>query len=427
MTENRLGNRRGLLAISPLVVFLLVYLLSSLVTGDFYKIPISASFLIASVYAFCISEGGSMANKVEMFSKGAGDRNILLMIWIYILAGAFSQSAVTIGAVDTTVHIALKFVSPKLMLAGLFFTACFVSFSMGTSVGTAVTLLPMTPGIAEQTGYSLALLAAIVIGGAFFGDNLSFISDTTIAATKTQNVEMSDKFKSNIKVAGPAAAVVLIIYVLLGRSTGYAISATETIEWVKIIPYILIIVLSICKVNVALALALGIVSCGLIGFLTGSLSWSGWMISMGDGISSMGELIIVTLLAGGLLELIRVNGGLDYIIQILRPMSKGKIGAQISIALLVSIAGFCTANNTVAIITTGKIAKQITENFSLNPKKTASILDTFSCIVQSIIPYGAQLLLVTSLVGLSALEVIPLLYYPMVLCLFSVIALFRTK
>ncbi|MBQ7222477.1 MAG: Na+/H+ antiporter NhaC family protein [Bacteroidales bacterium] len=427
MTEARISNKRGLLAISPLVVFLLVYMLSSLVTGDFYKIPISASFLIASVYAFCISSGGSISQKVELFSKGAGDRNILLMIWIYILAGAFSQSAVTIGAVDTTVNIALKFVSPKLMLAGLFFTACFVSFSMGTSVGTAVTLLPMTHGIAEQSGYSLAMLAAIVIGGAFFGDNLSFISDTTIAATKTQNVEMSDKFKTNIRVAGPAALVVLIIYVLLGKTTDYSIHTAGTIQWIKILPYILIIVLSICKVNVALSLALGIVSCAVIGFATGSLSWTGWMVSMGDGISSMGELIIVTLLAGGLLELIRINGGLDYIIQVLKPMSKGEVGAQMSIALLVSIAGFCTANNTVAIITTGEIAKQITEKFSLNPKKTASILDTFSCIVQSIIPYGAQLLLVTSLVGLSALEVIPLLYYPMVLCLISVIALFRTK
>ena len=418
------GNGSGLMAVSPLLVFLLVYLLSSVAAGDFYKVPITAAFLIASVYAVAIGpvRGGNLPDRVAAFSKGAGERNVLLMLWIFILAGAFAGSAKAIGAVDATVGITLRLLPGKMLLAGLFLAACFISMAVGTSVGTIVALVPIAAGIASQTAAEPALLVGIIVGGAFFGDNLSFISDTTIAATKTQGCAMADKFKANLWIALPAALAVTVLYLFLGRDGGAPVAA-EAVKPLLILPYLLVIVLAVCGMDVLAVLVTGTVANALIGILGGSVGWIGFMKACGDGIASMGELIIVTMLAGGLLELIRQDGGLEWMIRGLTRSITGKRGAELSIAALVSLVNVCTANNTIAIITSGALAKEITERFGLDPRKTASILDTFSCLVQGILPYGAQMLMASGLAGIAATAIIPHLYYPFALGAVALLAI----
>lgn len=412
----------GWLALSPLFVFLCVYLVSSIIADDFYKIPISAAFLIASIYAIAICRGKTMEQRIATFSEGAGNKNVLLMIWIFVLAGAFASTAKEIGAIDATVNLALRILPGRLLYAGLFIASCFISMSIGTSVGTIVALVPVAAGIAEElalggaTGMSASIpfITAIIVGGAFFGDNLSFISDTTIAATRTQECSMADKFKVNIRIVAPAAIIVTCLYIFLGSSVSVSPEA-GAIEWVKLIPYVLVIALAIAGIDVAAVLTIGLAVNAVIGFCGGDLSWTGFLESIGSGISGMGDLIIVTMLAGGMLELIKANGGLDFIVDGMTRRIRGKRGAEFSIAALVSLSNLCTANNTIAIITTGRIAKDITKKFGLDPRKTASILDTFSCLIQGIIPYGAQLLMAAGLAGISTITIISHLYYPFIM------------
>ena len=407
---------------SPLLVFLCAYLVSSLAIGDFYAIPISAAFLIASVYAIIICKGRSLEERISIFSQGAGNRNVMLMIWIFVLAGAFASTAKEIGAIDATVNIAMRILPGKLLYAGLFLAACFISMSIGTSVGTIVALVPVAAGIAEELALggsesmltSTPFITAIIVGGAFFGDNLSFISDTTIAATRSMGCSMADKFKVNIRIVAPAAVIVTVLYVFLGSSVSVALE-TEAIKWALLIPYVLVIVMALAGINVAAVLATGLAVNGLIGFVNGSLDWTSYLSAIGSGISGMGDLIIVTMLAGGMLEIIRVNGGLDFIVNGMTKKIDGKRGAELSIAGLVSLANLCTANNTIAIITTGGIAKDITDRFGLDPRKSASIMDTFSCLIQGIIPYGAQLLMAAGLSGASSISISGYLYYPFIM------------
>ncbi len=424
--ENEPKPISGWMALSPLAVFLGVYLISSIIAHDFYRIPVSSAFLIASVYAIIITGGRTIEQRIATFSEGAGNKNVLLMIWIFVLAGAFATTAKSIGAIDATVNIALRILPGNLIYAGLFLASCFISMSIGTSVGTIVALVPVAAGIAEELALggaagihaSPAFMTAIIVGGAFFGDNLSFISDTTIAATRTQGCTMADKFKVNIRIVGPAALIITVLYVILGSSVSVTPEAGQ-IQWFLLIPYLLVIILAISGIDVALVLSIGLVVNAIIGFSSGSMTWSGWLESMGSGISGMGDLIIVTMLAGGMLELIKVNGGLDFIVNGMTGRIKGKRGAELSIAGLVSLANLCTANNTIAIITSGTIARDITERFGLDPRKTASILDTFSCLTQGFIPYGAQLLMASGLAGISSISIIAYLYYPLVMGIFA--------
>ncbi|MBQ2108898.1 MAG: Na+/H+ antiporter NhaC family protein, partial [Bacteroidales bacterium] len=334
----------GFLALSPLLLFLVVYLGSSLLVGDFYRVPVSSAFLIASIYALFISKGRDIEKKMAVFSAGAGNRNVLMMIWIFVLAGAFANTAKDIGAIEATVNLALVILPGKLILAGLFIAACFISMSIGTSVGTIVALVPIAAGIAGQTGVGLPTATAIIVGGAFFGDNLSFISDTTIAATRTQDCSMSDKFRANIWIAGPAALVVAAIYVFMGLNLD-ARPEIGDISWVRLMPYLMVIILAVSGVNVIGVLAIGLGMNALIGLISGDFSWVGLLESIGSGIAGMGDLIIVTMLAGGMLEVIRANGGIDYIIRKLTVRIKSRVGAELSIAALVSICNLCTANN----------------------------------------------------------------------------------
>lgn len=429
MQEN-ISNRRGLIALSPLFVFLCVYLISSIVAHDFYAIPVSSAFLIATVYAMAISKGKTLEAKISTFSEGAGNKNVLLMIWIFAIAGAFAATAKEIGAIDATVNLAMSILPGKFIFAGLFLAACFISMSIGTSVGTIVALVPIAPGIATElaaggaTGFicSPAFITAIIVGGSFFGDNLSFISDTTIAATKTQNCSMKDKFKVNFKIVMPAALLICVLYILLGQSITFS-PDTERIKWLLLIPYVSVIGLALSGVNVISVLCIGIGLNAILGFSLKLFTWSGFLGTIGNGISGMGDLIIVTILAGGMLELIRTGGGLDYIVRKMTEHIKSKRGAEMSIAALVSLANLCTANNTIAIITVGGIANDISKRFGLDPRKVASILDTFSCLIQGIIPYGAQMLLASGLAGISAMSISTYLYYPMVMGTCAIMAI----
>ena len=421
MTNTANKRKGGWWALSPLAVFLCLYLVTSLIVNDFYKVPITVAFLLSSCYAIALTRGLSLEKRVYQFSVGASNKNIILMIWIFILAGAFAQSAKQMGAIDATVNLTLSILPDNLLLAGIFIAACFISLSIGTSVGTIVALTPVAIGLVEKTGIDLPYMVAIVVGGSFFGDNLSFISDTTIASTKTQDCVMRDKFRVNFMIVVPAALVVLCIYIFQGLSIS-APAQTQAIEWIKVIPYLIVLGTAIAGMNVMSVLLLGIFSTGIIGLFTG-MGFFDWFGAMGTGITGMGELIIITLLAGGMLETIRYNGGIDFIISRLTRHVKGKRGAELSIAALVSIANLCTANNTIAIITTGPIAKDIAQRFHLDRRKTASILDTFSCLIQGIIPYGAQLLIAAGLAGISPISIIGSLYYPFTMGICALLAI----
>ena len=411
-----------MLALSPMLVFMVVYLVGSILAGDFYKVPLTVAFLAASAYAVCITPKLKLKKRVAIFSRGAGDENLMLMVWIFILAGAFAKAAGTMGAIDATVDLTLRMLPESMLLPGLFLAACFISLSIGTSVGTVVALTPVAVGIAEQTGSSLPLIVAIVVGGSFFGDNFSFISDTTIVATQTQGVRMSDKFKANIYLAGPAALIALVLYIILGQGV-HAPSNVAWPDWYKILPYVAVLILAIAGMNVLLVLLIGIVLAGIIGIACGNFDLTGWMGAMGEGIMGMSELIIVTLLAGGMLALIRHNGGIDWLIRVLTRRINGKRGAKFTIALLVILADLCTANNTIALITVGPVARDIADRYGVDRRMSASLLDTFSCFAQGLIPYGAQLLMAAGLAAISPFDIISHLYYPIILGVIAVLGI----
>lgn len=414
--------KKGLIALSPLMVFILFYLVTSIIAGDFYKIPITVAFMVSSIYAVIIFNGKPLMARINTFSRGAATEQMMLMIWIFVLAGAFAYSAKQMGSIDATVNLTLWLLPPQMLLAGMFLAACFISISIGTSVGTIAALVPIAAGVAEETGLSVAMMTAIIVGGSFFGDNLSFISDTTIMATQTQNCRLSDKFRVNIFIVAPAALIILIVYILMGQATN-ATQQIPPVEWIKVTPYLVVLITAILGMNVMAVLTIGILLTGIIGFFTGGFDLYGWFGAMGEGILSMGELIIVTMMAAGMLELIRQQGGIDFIIRLLTRRVSSKRGAELSIAALVSLVDICTANNTVAILTVGGISKEVGDRFGVDNKKCASILDTFSCTIQGIIPYGAQMLIAAGLASLNPVAILPYLYYPITLGIVALLSI----
>lgn len=412
----------GVKAISPLLVFILFYLATSIIVGDFYKIPIIVGFLVSCVYGVIISTGRPLSKRINTFSQGAGSQQIMQMIWIFVFAGAFASSAKSIGCIDATVNLTLYFLPANMLLAGLFLAACFVSLSVGTSVGTIVTLVPIAAGVAQQTGCSQEMIVAVVVGGAFFGDNLSFISDTTIVATSSQDCRLSDKFKANILIVLPAAIAILILYIIMGADIKSQATLHE-IEPVKVLPYLVVLFAALAGLNVMVVLGTGIALTGIIGLLNGDCDVFGWFASLNTGVISMGELIIVTMLAGGMLALIKENGGIDFIIHTLIKGIKSKRGAELAIVTLVGIVDMCTANNTVAILTVGGITKRVSERYGIDPRRAASLLDTASCCVQGMIPYGAQILMAAGLGAVAPMGILAYLYYPYCLLAMLVLAI----
>jgi len=397
-------------SLSPLLVFLVLYLVTSIIAQDFYKVPITVAFLVSSVYAIATVKG-TMNERIEIFAKGAGNSNMVLMLMIFVLAGAFASSAKAVGAVDATVNTALKFLPESFILPGIFLASCFISLSIGTSCGTIAALTPVAVGIAQHEGISVPLMVGLVVGGTYFGDNLSFISDTTIIATQTQGCKMSDKFKVNVRIVAPVAIIMLAIYYFIGMDM-HSSSAIADIDYLRVLPYLVVIITAICGINVLLVLIIGIVLTGIIGICENTFDVFGWFAAMNNGMMGMAELIIVTILAGGMLAIIRHNGGIEYIINILTRKITGKRGGELSIAALVSLINICTANNTVAIITAGPIANDIAKKFHIDKRRSASILDTASCFMQGILPYGAQVLIAASLSRLNPLSIMGYLYYP---------------
>ena len=407
----RINTFRGLLGLSPVAVFMVTYLVVSLVIGDFYKMPLSVAIVIASMWGLLIyTNGGGLGARIETFSRAAAHPNILYMVWIFILAGAFAALAKEIGAIDATVELTMRFFPARFIVPGLFIAACFISLSIGTSVGTVVALAPLAAEMAGMGGESVAFYVAVVLGGAFFGDNLSFISDTTIAATRSQGCKMADKFKANLWLAVPAAVVTLVIYVMLSEGASQPVVTGSHSPWL-VLPYLVVLVMAACGVNVMIVLISGIAAAILLGVI-GGYSIISLFGAMGTGIDSMGDLIIVTLLASGMLGIIKAAGGIQYLLQCLSARVNGKRGAQGCIAVLVALVNLCTANNTVAIITVGGIARDIGERYGVDPRKSASLLDSCSCVVQCLIPYGAQTLLATSLAGIPPVAPFVYLYYP---------------
>lgn len=427
-----MSNKKGLLALSPLFLLIVLIVAFTVYSVDSShqdtSLSLTVAFMISSIYAVAISGGMPVRKRVDTYSKGAGANNLMLMLWIYVLAGSFAASAKAMGAVDATVNLALSILPANMILPGLFLAACFISVSIGTSVGTVVALVPIAAGLAHSMDANVGMMTAIIVGGAYFGDNLSFISDTTVVATQTQNCKMSDKFKVNSMIVVPAAVLVLIAYSVMGIGL-QAPTHINKVEYMKVLPYLIVLITAIAGMNVMAVLTLGTLLCGAIGIgshllgASGSYDLFGWFSAMGNGIIGMGELIIIAMMAGGMLEIIRENGGIDFIINKITAHVNSKRGAELSIAALVSMVNICTANNTVAILTVGNISKKIGDRFGVDNRKAASILDTFSCMVQGLIPYGVQMLLAAGLANLSPMDILPYLYYPLAIGVAALLAI----
>lgn len=417
-----MSNKKGIWALSPLIVFITLYVVTSIVAGDFYKVPVTVAFMASSIYAIATCGGFPLAKRINLFNRGASSDNLMLMLWIYVLAGAFAASAKEMGSVDATVNCALRFLPSNMLLPGLFIAACFISLSIGTSVGTIVALVPIAATMAHTIDADIPLLTAIIVGGAYFGDNLSFISDTTVVATQTQGCKMSDKFKVNAYIVVPAAIAILLVYFYMGYGLNVP-PLTKDVEYLKILPYLAVLITAIAGMNVMAVLTIGVILSGAIGIFVGSYDLIGWMEAMGKGIAGMGELVIIAMLAGGMLEIIRENGGIDYLISKLTSHVNSKRGAELSIAALVSMVNVCTANNTVAILTVGGISKKICDKYGIDNRKAASILDTFSCAIQGLLPYGVQMLLAAGLANINPMQIIPYLYYPVAIGIAAFVAI----
>lgn len=409
-------------ALLPLGIFLALFIGSGIITGDFYKLPILVAVLIAVFVALMMNRKETFTAKVERFAKGAGNQDIMIMVLIFILAGAFSETAKGMGAVDATVNLALSVLPQNFLIVGLFIIGAFISLAMGTSTGTIAALAPIAVGISEQTDISIAFAMATVVGGAMFGDNLSFISDTTIAAVRTQGTEMKDKFKTNFLIVLPAAIITSVLLVVLTPENQTEIT-THAFQWVKILPYVGVLICALLGCNVLVVLMGGIIFTGIIGIVDGSYTFSTFLESIAVGINGMMELVLLAILIGGMVSIIQYNGGIHYLMNVLTRNIRSKRGAEFGIAGLVSLTNICTANNTIAIIFTGPLAKKIATQYDIDPRKSASVLDLFSCSVQGLIPYGAQMLTAAGFASLSPMELLPYSFYPMLVGVCGVIAI----
>lgn len=422
--------KKGLIALTPIAAMILLLIAFSVYYGGVSNAPLLFIFIITAMIAVAVTRNISLKERITIFSHGAGSPNLLLMVWIFMLAGAFAASAKEMGAARSMVDLTLAFLPAKFALTGLFLAACVTSLCMGTSVGTIVALMPIAAGLADRTEMALPLVAASVVGGAFFGDNLSFISDTTIVSTQSQGCQLSDKFRFNIRMVTPAAIIVAILYIFLGSEAAETTITNNLspITFTKILPYLAVLITAACGVNVLIVLALGCVLTCATGILDGSYDLMGWINSALTGVMGMAELILISMLAGGIFAMISYNGGLDFVIDRITRRVKSRAAAEWSICGLVAFANICTANNTIAILSVGDIAKRVSEQFDIDPRRSASLLDTTSCCLQGILPYGAQLLMASGLAGISAMSIVPWLFYPMLLGLSVMITIiFKRK
>lgn len=411
------------LALLPLGIFLLLFIGTGIIAKDFYKMPVLVAFLISAAFALLLNKEVSISKKIDIFCKGAGEANIILMCIIFILAGAFGNVAKEMGGVDATVNLSLSILPPNLLIAGLFAIACFISLSMGTSMGTIVALAPIGIGIAEKTGIPMALVLGAIVGGGMFGDNLSMISDTTIAAARTQGCDMKDKFKVNFIIVLPAAIITGIILTFMTSGYNGVVGGNYTYDIVKVLPYLAVLVAALFGVNVLVLLGGGVVFAGIVGMASKSFDFYGFLNATGQGMIGMEDLAMIAMVVGGIVELIKFNGGIDFLLYFITSRIKSKKGAEFGIAALVSIIDLCTANNTISIVMAGPLAKDIADQYDIDPKRSASILDIFSSCWQGIIPYGGQVLAAAGLASISPVAILPYLHYPALMGVFGILAI----
>lgn len=411
-----------MIALTPILVFLAIYLAVSLAAGDFYAMPITVAFVVSAIYSILLLRGKKLDDRIAIFSKGAMNGTTMLMIWIFVLAGMFATTAKAMGAIDSLVGLLLSILPSQAVPVSMFIAACLVSMSVGTSVGTIVTLVPIAAGLAQSIGMPVGMMTAIIVGGAYFGDNLSFISDTTIVATTSQGCKMNDKFKANIYIALPAALICVALYFWIGMRYESASNIPEVRFW-TIVPYLLVIVTALMGINVLQVLVMGVAASFVIALAACDMSMIEWLKQAGEGILGMGELIIVVLLASGIMEVVRHLGGIEYVVGNMMKKVRSKRGAEMASMLFIWMVNLCTANNTITLITTSGVIKQVADKIGLDARRVASIMDTSSCIIQGVLPYGAQMLMASALIMLSPFEIIPHLYYIYTLALILIISI----
>lgn len=426
MEKNNKGNAAALL---PIGVFLIVFLGSGIVTGDFYAMPAIVAFLIALCVAFLQNKNLSFNEKISVISKGAGDENIITMSLIFLCAGGFSGAVTAAGGVESTVNLGLSILPSNFAVAGLFVIGCFISVSMGTSMGTIAALAPIAVGISEKTGFPMAVCIGAVMCGAMFGDNLSMISDTTIAAVKTQGCEMKDKFKENFLIVLPAAIITIIAFFLLTSNGQYQVTEELPYNILRVIPYILVLVGALIGVNVFVVLIGGTIVSLIVGVGTGAIQLNQIFLAVGGGevngqsiggVMGMYDITVISIVVACIVSLVKEYDGILYILNFIKTRIKGKRGAEFGIAALALLVDMCTANNTVAIVMAGPIAKEISDEFGVDKKRSASLLDIFSSVGQGLIPYGAQLLSAATLTGLTPFDIMPYLYYPILMAVSAI-------
>ena len=416
------GNAAALL---PIGVFLLIFLGAGIAFGDFYAMPAVVAFLIALFVAFMQNRQQKFADKIKVIAKGVGEENIITMSLIFLCAGGFSGAVTAAGGVESTVNLGLSLIPTHFAVAGLFVIGCFISVSMGTSMGTIAALAPIAVGISEKTGFELSVCIASVVCGAMFGDNLSMISDTTIAAVKTQGCDMKDKFKANFLLVLPAAVLSILIFWIMTRNVSYSLEGDLKYNLWEVFPYLIVLAGALAGINVFLVLISGIVISLIVGVAAGNIAVTEMFKVVGDGVTSMYDITVISILVACIVSLVKEAGGIQFILDLIR--IRGKKGAELGIALLALFVDICTANNTVAIVMTGPIAREISEEYGVDPKRSASLLDMFTSVGQGMIPYGAQLLSAATLTGLTPVDILPNLYYPVLMGICGVGAIFLRK
>ena len=416
-------NKGRAIALLPIGVFLIIFLGAGIVFEDFYAMPAIVAFLIALFVAFLQNKELSFNKKIEVIAKGVGEENIITMSLIFLCAGGFSGAVTAAGGVDSTVNLGLSLIPAHFAVAGLFLIGCFISVSMGTSMGTIAALAPIAVGISEKTGFALSICIGAVVCGAMFGDNLSMISDTTIAAVKTQGCEMKDKFKANFFIVLPAAIITVLIFWLATRNMSFQLEENLNYSLWEVLPYMVVLLGALIGINVFVVLISGIVISLIVGVSMGHIALSEMFQVVGSGVTSMYDITVISIIVACIVSLVKEHGGIQFILNLIKSKINGRRGAEFGIALLALCVDACTANNTVAIVMTGPIAKEISEEFDVDPRRSASLLDMFTSVGQGIIPYGAQLLSAATLTGLTPLQIIPNLYYPLLMGVCGVLAI----
>ena len=416
-------NKGRAIALLPIGVFLIIFLGAGIVFEDFYAMPAIVAFLLALFVAFLQNKELSFNKKIEVIAKGVGEENIITMSLIFLCAGGFSGAVTAAGGVDSTVNLGLSLIPAHFAVAGLFLIGCFISVSMGTSMGTIAALAPIAVGISEKTGFALSICIGAVVCGAMFGDNLSMISDTTIAAVKTQGCEMKDKFKANFFIVLPAAIITVLIFWLATRNMSFQLEENLNYSLWEVLPYMVVLLGALIGINVFVVLISGIVISLIVGVSMGHIALSEMFQVVGSGVTSMYDITVISIIVACIVSLVKEHGGIQFILNLIKSKINGRRGAEFGIALLALFVDACTANNTVAIVMTGPIAKEISEEFDVDPRRSASLLDMFTSVGQGIIPYGAQLLSAATLTGLTPLQIIPNLYYPLLMGVCGVLAI----